>query len=96
MCVERPFCGSQERVRECVEAHGCSVPGEFVIAIAQRGLEIAFEAAPHNRVQSISGDDEVIAGKLIHRRDRGLEMKLGADFESTSLQLHEEMQTADR
>ena len=49
---------------------GRPIPGKLVVGIAQRGLEVAFEGATHDGVQTIGADDEVSLSYLCEESDK--------------------------
>src|SRR5438270_5907865 len=84
--IKRAEFGLYEGLRQRFETLGRSVPGELVGGVRQGGAEVALEAAAQERVQSIGGNDQIVALQLLKRGDRRLISRRDADRGGALLQ----------
>ena len=94
--VEAAEVGLDEALRQGLETPRRAVPGELVAGVGQRAAEIALEAAAHQRVEAVGGDDEVVAVELIQRLHLGAVTRLDADGVRARLQQVQQCKPADR
>src|SRR5258708_38049427 len=86
MGIEAAEIRLHERLRQSIEDLGRAVPSKLVAHVTNGCTEIALEAAPHQRVESIGGNDQLVTNKLVKRVDLGLEMTCDASRLRTRLQ----------
>ena len=85
-----------ERLRQRVEGLGRAVPGELAPGMLQRETEFALERPPHQRVDAVGGDDQVLLPQLIQRRQLRAEPQIDAGLAGALLQEPQQLQPADR
>src|ERR1700691_902705 len=96
MGVKTPEAGFNEGLRQRLEAPGRAIPGELVGRPGYRRAEFLLEAAAYQGVQAIGGNNQVVAGKLIHRVDRRVVSWRDARRANPPLQDREQIKPADR
>ena len=96
MRVERPEIGLHKSLRQRGKALGGAVPGELVGRVRNRGAELGFKTAAHQRVQSVGCDDQIVPLEFVHRLDRRAVSRRNACRAHALLQDGQQFEPADR
>ncbi|MGY4354162.1 hypothetical protein ACVW0J_000655 [Bradyrhizobium sp. i1.7.7] len=96
MGIEGAAVRLHEGLRQRVEAFRGPVPDELVGGVGQRRAEIALIGAPHQRIQPVGRDDQVVAVELVDGVDLRVEARRDAGVERALLEELQELQPADR
>src|SRR5262245_14177104 len=93
--VERTHISLDKCLAQCLETPSRSIPGKLVGSITQRGLEVSFEGAAHNRVQTIGTDDEVDLAEVCDRFDKLPEPRFDFNGASSLLKQVKKLEATD-